>query len=285
MKNYTAYLLPALLGLLLLLGFGTAQAASSAQAAASPLADTSWTLTSLNGQLPVAGTTVTLQFGADGSASGTDGCNRYTTTFTTTGSTIRIRRSASTMMACPEAVASQAAAFQSTLVAAEEFEVRGNQLILLENSMVSATFIATSQQLAGTQWQVIAYNNGRDAVTSLLLGTDIAVQFEEDSQVAGNAGCNDFFGPFETSDGSITIGALGSTRRACSTPSGVMQQEAEFLAALESAATYTVEGNFLEMRTADDAIAVHMTRVLDVVVPTPEPTPGIPTGHATAPMG
>jgi len=285
MKNYTAYLLPALLGLLLLLGFGTAQAASSAQAAASPLADTSWTLTSLNGQLPVAGTTVTLQFGADGSASGTDGCNRYTTTFTTTGSTIRIRRSASTMMACPEAVASQATAFQSTLVAAEEFEVRGNQLILLENSMVSATFIATSQQLAGTQWQVIAYNNGRDAVTSLLLGTDIAVQFEEDSQVAGNAGCNDFFGPFETSDGSITIGALGSTRRACSTPSGVMQQEAEFLAALESAATYTVEGNFLEMRTADDAIAVHMTRVLDVVVPTPEPTPGIPTGRATAPNG
>ena len=182
------------------------------------------------------------------------------------------------MMACPEAVANQANTFQSMLIAADEYEVRGTQLTLFEDSQVSATFIVASQQLAGTQWQVIAYNNGREAVTSLLLGTDIAVQFEEDGQVSGNAGCNDFFGPFETADGAITIGVLGSTMRACADPAGVMQQEAEFLAALESAATYTVEGNFLEMRDADDAIAVHMTRVLEVVVPTPEPTPGVPMG-------
>ena len=285
MKKTTTYLILALFGLLLFFGASAVQAATPAQTANAPLADTSWTLTSLNGQLPVAGTTVTLQFGADGSASGTDGCNRYTTTFTTTDPSIRIRRPATTMMACPETVANQATAFQSTLVAAEEFEVRGNQLTLLENGQVSATFVAANQQLASTQWQVLAYNNVREAVVSLLLGSDITVEFQEDAQVSGNAGCNDFFGPFETSDGSITIGALGSTMRACSTPSGVMQQETEFLAALQSAATYTVEGNFLEMRTAEDAIAVHMTRVLDVVVPTPEPTPGIPTGRSTAPNG
>ena len=32
------------------------------------------------------------------------------------------------------------------------------------------------------------------------------------------------------------------------------------VAALESAATYHVEGPTLEMRTADDALAVHFTR-------------------------
>jgi heat shock protein HslJ len=285
MKQITTFLLLALFGLLMLIGYRSAQAVAPLQATASDLADTSWTLTSLGGQLPLVGTTITLQFGADGSVSGSDGCNRFTTTYTTTGSSLRIRRPASTMMACPEAVANQANTFQSMLIAADEYEVRGNQLTLFEDSNVSATFVAASQQLAGTQWQVTAYNNGREAVTSPLLGSDLTVQFQEDGQVAGNAGCNDFFGAFEASDGSITIGPLGSTMRACSDPAGVMQQEAEFLAALESAATYSVEGNFLEMRTADDQIAVHMTRVLEVELPTPEPTPGVPTGRATAPNG
>jgi hypothetical protein len=45
-------------------------------------------LSTLNGRLPLAGTTVTLQFGEDGSASGTDGCNRYTTTYTASRSSI-----------------------------------------------------------------------------------------------------------------------------------------------------------------------------------------------------
>ena len=41
-----------------------------------------------------------------------------------------------------------------------------------------------------------------------------------------------------------------------------MEQEGEFFAALESAATYTVDGDFIELRNADDAIAVHMVREL-----------------------
>ena len=43
------------------------------------LAGTNWILSSLNGELPLAGTAVTLQFGTDGSVFGTDGCNRYNT--------------------------------------------------------------------------------------------------------------------------------------------------------------------------------------------------------------
>jgi len=286
MRKLTACFLLILSGLLLLLGYQSVQAANGAQTANSDLADTSWTLTSLNGQLPLAGTTITVQFGADGSVSGSDGCNRFTTTFTTTDGTIRIRRPASTMMACAEPTNSQANAFLSTLVAADEYEVRRDQLTLFENGLVIATFIRTRQELGGTQWQVTAYNNGRDAVTSPLLGTDITVQFEDDNQVSGSGGCNDFFGGFTTGgDGTIAIGPLGSTRRACEEPAGVMEQEAEFLAALQSAATYTVEGNFLEMRTANDAIAVHMTRVTEVTLPTPELAPSVPMGRSTAPRG
>ena len=47
--------------------------------------------------------------------------------------------------------------------------------------------------------------------------------------------------------------------------------------------TYTIDGNFIELRNADDAIAVHMVRELEVELP--EPDPGVPTGRVTAPNG
>ena len=34
-----------------------------------------------------------------------------------------------------------------------------------------------------------------------------------------------------------------------------MEQETQYLAALQSAATYQIEGNVLELRTKDDALA------------------------------
>jgi len=47
---------------------------------------------------------------------------------------------------------------------------------------------------------------------------------------------------------------------ACSEPAGVMEQEAQYLAALQSAATYQIEGNVLQLRTKDDALAAIFNR-------------------------
>ena len=101
--------------------------------------------------------------------------------------------------------------------------------------------------------------------------------------ISGNGGCNDFFATIEATDGAIAIGGIGATRRTCAEPVGVMEQETEFFAALESAATFTVEGDFIELRNADDAIAVHMVRELEIDFP--EPGPAAPTGRVTAPQG
>ncbi len=45
-----------------------------------------------------------------------------------------------------------------------------------------------------------------------------------------------------------------------SDPEGVMEQEAQFLAALQSAGNYQIEGNVLELRTMDDALAALFNR-------------------------
>jgi len=66
-------------------------------------------------------------------------------------------------------------------------------------------------------------------------------------------------------------------------PAGVTEQENDFFAALQSAATYTIDGNTLEMRDGDDALAIMAARELNIAVPTPEQA--APTGHVTAANG
>ena len=252
-------------------------------AADSALSGTNWVLSTLNGQLPLPTTTITLQFGDDGSATGTDGCNRFTTTYTASRSTISFEPAATTMMACPPAVATQATDFMAALDAANRYQLRGGQLILLDGTKVLATFVAANEDLAGSTWLVTGYNNGREAVVSPLLGADIIINIDDANLISGNAGCNDFFASIEAADGDIEVGNVGATRRTCAEPAGVMEQETEFFAALESAATFTVEGDFIELRNAEDAIAVHMVRELEILLP--EPGPAVPTGRVTAPNG
>lgn len=276
---------------LMLAGCQSATVAAEAEAeeVAAPveavgLAGTSWVMSSLGGDLPVAGTTVTLDFGGDGSVTGSDGCNRFNTTFVQSGDSLTIAQpAASTMMACSASIMSQAATFMDALARTSTFTAIGNQLILMDGNEILATFVAVSQDLADTMWEVTAYNNGREAVVGLLDGTQITAKFDMENMVSGNAGCNDYFAGFTVNDSAISIEPPATTFRFCESPAGVMEQEAEYLAALESAATYDVEGNQLQMRTADDQLAVLMKRKFEVDFP--EPAPSVPWGRVTAPAG
>ncbi len=287
MRRFTRYATLALALLLVAVALVALPAlAAPASQSTAALAGTSWVLSSLEGQLPIPGATITLEFSEeDDTVTGTDGCNRYTLPVTVDGTSIRFGAAtgATTLMACPEAVTTQAADFMEALAATTEFVFRNNQLALFNDDSILATFVSVVQQLDGTSWQVLAYNNGREAVTSLLEGSEITASFDDVEGVSGNAGCNDYFGTYLTSDGAILFGSLGTTMRFCDTPAGVMEQEQEFLAALQSATRFTIEGGTLEMRDRSDAIAVIMERVFDVIVP--EPEPGVPTGRVTAARG
>jgi heat shock protein HslJ/uncharacterized protein YraI len=258
--------------------------AQGVTAASTVLTGTNWVLSSLGSQLPLPTTSVTLQYGEDDVATGSDGCNRFTTTYTASRSTISFATpAASTMMACTEAVMQQATDYMAALAAANRYQVRGSTLILLDGNTVLATFVGAKEDLAGSTWLVTGYNNGREAVVSPLLGADILINIDDANLISGNAGCNDFFASVTAADGAIEVGGVGATRRFCAEPAGVMEQEAEFFAALESAATYTVDGDFIELRNAEDAIAVQMVRELEISIP--EPAPAVPTGRVTAPNG
>lgn len=81
------------------------------------LADTSWKLTSygaVGSQTPaVDGIDTRLEFGTDGTVSGTMGCNRFSGTYSQKDDTITFGPIAATEMACPDAqMAQESAAFQ-----------------------------------------------------------------------------------------------------------------------------------------------------------------------------
>ena len=172
-------------------------------------------MSSLNGELPLPDTTVTLQLGADGSASGSDGCNRYWTTFEQDGQNLTFNQPmAGTMMACEKEVMAQASEYQETLATVTSFLRSARQLVLFAGDDIVLTYVAEIQGLEGTSWDVVNYNNGREAVVGVLEGTEITLNFDE-TDLYGNAGCNNYFAGYTVKGKHILIDPPGATMMFC----------------------------------------------------------------------
>jgi len=210
--------------------------------------------------MPPTGATATAQFESS-RVQGTNGCNRYSAPVVIQGNKLVIGpKAATTNMACPPDIMKLADAFMTALVSARSYRVTTQQLDLLgPDGAVLATFSAQSQSLAGTSWHVTGINNGKEAVVSVVDGTSVTMDFATGGKVAGSAGCNHYTSTYTQEGGKLTFAAAAATRRMCVT-AGVMEQEHAFLKALESVATARMEGNQLELRTADGALALSLER-------------------------
>jgi heat shock protein HslJ len=99
--------------------------------------------------------------------------------------------------------------------------------------------------LAGTAWEVASIG-GRAPIA----GTTVTVTFQ-DGSVGGSGGCNAYGGSYRVKGDTIMVGALASTEMACLEPTGAMEQEAAFLAALGAARMYRLTDDSLELVGAD----------------------------------
>ena len=236
--------------------------AAPAQGAPARLPGTAWNLSTLSGKNLVTGSSITALFTSDGKVGGSSGCNEYSGTYTTSVSTIQISSPlASTMKACAQEIMDQETAYLQALGNVKTYSISGNQLTLGDNNQKPLlVYQVQSQDLAGSSWEVVGYNNGNQAVTSVLAGTTITANFGKDGTMSGNGGCNEYNGPVKVTGSQIGIGPLSTTRKACSDPAGVMEQETQYLAAIQNATTYTIKGNVLELRWADGALAADFNR-------------------------
>jgi heat shock protein HslJ len=241
-------------------GLGVVGSASPQSSRSSELTANIWVLAGLDGKAPLAGTSVTAEF-ASGGVSGSGGCNRYSGKARTLGRTIRISSLVTTEMACQPKIMTQESAYLKALTSARRYSIDGGSLTLKAlGGRVLATFKAQSQQLAGTSWTVVSYNNGKQAVESVLAATKLTAVFGKDGNLTGFAGCNSYSAAYSGTPPKLTIAQVSSTRKYCATPTGAMDQEAQYLAALATAATYRIEGTTLELRTASGDLAAEFRR-------------------------
>jgi len=220
-----------------------------------------WRLTSLGGNKPLAGTSITLELGADGKMSGSSGCNSYGGTYTAGRHTFKVAPTlVSTQMACAAPVMTQETAYVHALLAARAYTVRGGALALRSaGGRQLLSFAVQSQALAGTSWKVVSYNDGK-ALVSVLAKTELTAAFGKNGKLTGSSGCNRYDAAYTAKAPHIELGPIASTRMACGDPAGVMEQESAYLAALGAASTYRIEGPRLELRNAKGASVVSLTR-------------------------
>jgi heat shock protein HslJ len=211
------------------------------QPAISPgLIGTAWLLTELNAQPVLDEPAVTATFSDDGQLSGSSGCNTYSTGYERSpdDNSMTVNPAiAATMMACPEPIMQQEQAYLIALGTTTAYRIEGDELTLLDsNGNAVAVFSAlVPVELAGSSWRVLSYNNGKQAVVSVIIDTEMTADFGTDGSLTGSSGCNNYMTTYQTNGENISIAPAASTRMACAEPEGIMEQETAYLAALTTA--------------------------------------------------
>ncbi len=140
------------------------------------------------------------------------------------------------------------------------YQIEGEQLQIAntDGEIILAYSIVQPASLEGTSWIMGWYNNGKGGLASAIAGPEVTAQFS-DGTVSGNAGCNNYNGSYEVDGDHITIGPLATTRMFCAEPEGLMDQESQYLAALQAATTYEIKADVLEMFDVDGTRMVSFT--------------------------
>ncbi|MBX3028925.1 MAG: META domain-containing protein [Chloroflexi bacterium] len=110
---------------------------------------------------------------------------------------------------------------------------------------VAATPVAaqsSTSSLADTSWAVTAVATVPSSGATLVFTDGVA---------GGFAGCNNFRASYEATDGSLTVGPIATTMKACD--EAVMAFEQSVLAALGSSTGYTLDGSTLVLTDAAGA--------------------------------
>ncbi len=226
--------------------------------------DNAWQLTEIAGSdgsmtALTAGSAPTLVF-EDDNAAGNASCNQYGGPYELDGSSITFGPLMSTQMACGEpGVMDQEVAYLAAVQSVDAWTMDGETLTLSSGGAPVLKYAAISQDLAGTTWDLIAYNNGTGGFESAWGDEPVTATFSDDGTLSGSAGCNNYNTSWTTEDGSIEVGPAASTKMMCADEQ-IMTQEARYLELLGLADTYRVDAGALEMFDADG------TRVLQYLV-------------------
>lgn len=194
----------------------------------------------------------------DGKLSGNAGANNFFGGIEMDDSSIRISTTGSTMMMGTPELMAQEGQFLKLLQLSKSYQITDGELYMMdaEGKTVLIFIPRVEPGLTSTVWKATGVNNGKGGVTSLLQGSKITAEFTAEGRVSGTAGCNSYSGGYELEGTSIVFSPISSTRKMCVEPAGIMEQEIQFLQALEKSDTYSITEGRLELRDASGALQV-----------------------------
>jgi len=122
----------------------------------------------------------------------------------------------------------------------------------LEESMNAAdSNQKTDCDLKNTRWKLVELNGEEVTVPEGASDIHMTLSLEE-NKVNGFAGCNTFFGTYETKDNSLSFSKVGATRMACPQ----LDLEGAFLKAIDSVQEYKIQKDELTLYSAGQPVAV-----------------------------
>ena len=184
----------------------------------------------------------------DGQASGDAGCNTFSGDYSIDGDALTFGPMMSTMMICEGEKASTEAAYLAGFPFVASYSLDGDALSLLDGSGDPVmTYAAVAAQPIAGSWVVTSYNSNRSDMAPPITGSLLTAVFGADGTIEGNAGCNQFSGPYTTDGDGIAIGPMASTLVACAS-SELQDQEAQYLALLMASNTWSLDGGVLELQ-------------------------------------
>ena len=184
-------------------------------------------------------------FNEDGTANIKADCNNVLGNYTTNGSNISITLGPSTMVACPSD--SQDQQFLNQLSNAAIYFIDGGNLYMdLPADSGTMRFIpqgspppnpdAPSGGADGSTFYLVSFG-AQGQEQAVLPGTQITADFA-DGRVSGSAGCNNYSGTLTPNGDFFTVTGIATTRKLCSEPAGIMEQEQAYLAGLGAITGY-----------------------------------------------
>ena len=220
-----------------------------------PLENTLWTLATMNGSPVAAGMTATTALfepqtePGKGVVGGSAACNIYRGGYEIKEDALKVEPLATTMMLCPDDVMQAETTYIDLLENAQTYQVFGQTLIVTseEGKLVYA---ANRAPLEGTNWRLTAFGSVEHPQTPVE-GADFTAQFVRQPGVpsgliVGGTGCNDYNAVYAANLSEIRVNTPARTNNA-GCPTGLPEQELQYYLALDSAHSYRILGDTLEI--------------------------------------
>lgn len=191
-------------------------------------------------------------------ASGNDGCNAFSGSYEVNGSKLTFGPLAGTNKLCGSPADEVARKVLAGLAKTRSHATAGDTLRMQDSA--GRTVLTYRADRAGIEggWKVLSVLY-RDAIRSVAADTEPTADFSADDTVSGSTGCNEFHGPYTLDGRKIDIGPLSATKKACPTKEAT-EQEAGYLAALESAVRFEQAGPQLTLFNDKGQMAVTLAR-------------------------